>query len=82
MAMTSPNVVEEVVVVQEECGDEYILPEYTMSTPSTNSTHQSDEAPYPKIPARPAKRYWISSRADGPYHKHPRNSLCTHHVVS
>lgn len=36
--MTSPNVVEEVVVVQEECGDEYILPEYTMSTPSTNST--------------------------------------------
>lgn len=60
--MTSPNVVEEVVVVQEECGDEYILPEYTMSTPSTNSTHQSDEAPYPKIPARPAKRYWDQSR--------------------
>lgn len=40
MAMTSPNVVEEVVVVQEECGDEYILPEYTMSTPSTNSTSE------------------------------------------
>lgn len=38
MAMTLADVVEEVVVVQEECGDEYILPEYTTSTPSTNST--------------------------------------------
>lgn len=40
MAMTSSNVVEEVVVDWEDCGDEYILPEYTMSTPSTNSTSQ------------------------------------------
>lgn len=48
-----------VVVVLEECGDEYILPEYTMSTPSTKLYITATKLPTPKH-LRPAKRYRLS----------------------
>lgn len=46
----------EVVVVSEECGDEYILPEYTMNTPSTKLYITAAKLPTPKHP-RTAKRF-------------------------
>lgn len=53
----------EVVVVSEECGDEYILPEYTMSTPSTKLYITATKLPTLKHP-RPAKRSVKSSGVD------------------
>lgn len=42
------------MVVLEECGDEYILPEYTMNTPSTKFYITATKLPTPKH-LRPAK---------------------------
>ncbi|CAH1991040.1 unnamed protein product [Acanthoscelides obtectus] len=48
-----------VVVVSEECGDEYILPEYATSTPSTMHYITAAKLPTPKHP-RAAKDFCLA----------------------
>lgn len=57
----------------EDCGDEYILPEYTMSTPSTNSTSQRRSS-LPQNTRDPRKdtRNRLDLAEKGPLHGYKR----------
>nr|CAH7755910.1 unnamed protein product [Callosobruchus chinensis] len=66
--------VRKVVVVSEECGDEYILPEYATSTPSTMLYITAAKLPTPKQP-RAAKACLIRRNGDFGFHSSQGNIL-------